>query len=500
MKPLNIAKSLVILLLTFSVSCSDLSVSNLNEPDTERALASETDLRSLANGLFRQWYINIHSYNAAQMALGTASDAMTCSWGNQGMQDMGTEPRIPWDNAPNYPYAGVTSFTFDNMYAINSSATDVLKAMEDGVQFGDNGSDNATYRALAKFAQGLSMGYIGLIFDQAYIVDETTTEEEILNPTLVPYTDIMDHAVSKLEDVVSITNSNSFTLDEGVISTDRVVNATVLGQLAHSFIARFLSYAPRNASQNEQVDWAAVKSHAQNGVDYDFVIQADGKAPWEGSEWYNEGLVYLVYPGWGRVDLRVINMMDDNYPAHTEDDTDYPAPVESEVEDERLLTDFEYLSSNNFRSERGYYHFSNFRFSRMDEYIGSFDIQIPEIMKAEVDLLLAEAHMHLGEYTQAASIINNGPRVTRGNMDPIAPNEQAIKDAIHHERMVETLLTGVGNEYFEMRKNDLLQEGTILHFPLPAKILEILGKPKPFYTFGGVANADGVNTSDGGWR
>lgn len=497
MKLLNFASSLTILLFTFTVSCSDLGVTNQNEPDAERALASDTDLRSLANGLVRQWYVDIHAYDGVQMALSTGSDALTCSHGNQGMQDLGTEPRIPWENAPNYSYAEVTEDTFDNMYAINSSASDVLGAIKNGMNFGDNGADNEMIKALSKFGQGISMGYIGLLFDQAYIIDENSTEEEILNPTLVPYSEVMDHAITKLKEVVEISENNTFTLDEGVIKTDKPVDNVFLAQLAHSFIARFLSYESRNAAQNNQVDWAAVKNHAQKGISEDFVIETD---KWATGFWYNEGLVYMVYPGWGRVDFRVINMMDDRYPAHTEDNTDYPEPDSVDVQDKRLLTDFEYLSSNVFKPERGYYHYSNFRFSRRDYYVGTYNGQIPEITKAEMDMLLAEAHMHLNEYSQAATIINNGTRTARGELGPIAANEQEIKDAIHHERMVETLLTGVGNEFYEMRKNDLLQKGTLLHFPLPAKILEILGKTKPFYTFGGIKNADGENTSDGGWR
>ncbi len=60
--------------------------------------------------------------------------------------------------------------------------------------------------------------------------------------------------------------------------------------------------------------------------------------------------------------------------------------------------------------------------------------------------------------------------------------------------------TGAGIQFFEMRKLNLLQKGTPLHLPLPAKKLELFSLPLPFYTFGGTANADGINVSNGGWR
>lgn len=497
MKLNKIKNVLLVALLAFTVSCGDLAVENLNNPDTERALASSEDMRSLANGLTRSWYISVHSYSSLQMATTVGADAATASWGNQGMQLMGTEPRPAWDNAPNFAYESTTRVLFNSMYSINSSASDVLNALENGMKFGDNGEDNAMIQAISKFAQGISIGYVGLHFDQGYIADENTSEEELSNPELVPYTDLIDHAVTKLEEVISISENNTFTLDEGTIRTGGPVDNVMLEQIAHSFIARFLGYAPRNASQNSSVDWGKVATHAQNGVQEDFNIHVDR---WAGGFWYNSAKAYLVFPGWARVDHYVINMMDPTYPPHNPNGEDYPAPDPDNVVDERLLTDYQHLPSNNFRPERGLYFFSSFRHSRDDFWLGVYEGPLREITKSELDMFRAEAFYHQGNYAAAADIINNGERITRGEMEPVLPTEDAVWQAIHRERMVEQFLTGSGNEFFHMRKNDLLQEGTALHFPIPASTLEVLGREQPFYTFGGVENADGVNTSDGGWR
>ncbi len=56
----------------------------------------------------------------------------------------------------------------------------------------------------------------------------------------------------------------------------------------------------------------------------------------------------------------------------------------------------------------------------------------------------------------------------------------------------------MGVQFFEMRKLNLLQKGTPLHFPIPAKILELF--QAPIYSFGTVAKADGIGTSNAGWR
>jgi len=58
-------------------------------------------------------------------------------------------------------------------------------------------------------------------------------------------------------------------------------------------------------------------------------------------------------------------------------------------------------------------------------------------------------------------------------------------------------MTGSGISFFDMRRRDMLQRGTLLHFPIPAN--ELLNAEMDLYTFGGVENADGINTSNAGW-
>lgn len=492
------------LLVLFSVisislfSCADLTVENLNQPDTERALASSSDLVTLAEGLYRTFYTGLNSYGSLGMGTAVLADAATCSWGNQGMQLMGTEPRPAWDNAPNYSYQGITNNSFNLLYSINSSATDVLKALDSGIDFG---SDAKRIEALAKFMQGLSTGYIAMVFDQAYIVDENTTSEELSSPTLVPYSDIMDHAISKLVAAATIAKANSFTISESVINTPGGLSNDQFAQVIHAFAARFMANVARTKAERSAVDWAAVQSHVANAIDSDFNIHNDA---WETGFWYNEMLVYLTYPGWARVDMRLINMMDDSYVSWSNDGLNHPAPDSARIADvaevdDRLWSDYSYLSSNNFRPERGLYFFSNFRFTKHAEYIGAYDRVLPQITLSEMHMLHAEALVQQGKVADAAAIVNDpaGARTVRGGLPAVAATADAVMKAIHHERMIEQYLTGKGNEWMDMRGMDMLQAGSPLHFPLPAKILETLGYELPFYTFGGVG---GPGASTGGWR
>lgn len=121
--------------------------------------------------------------------------------------------------------------------------------------------------------------------------------------------------------------------------------------------------------------------------------------------------------------------------------------------------------------------------------------------KAEIDLFKAEALLRLDRLEEAANVINSGTRITRGGLQPVAiDDEEEISEAIVYERTIELPLTGMGIEYFDMRRTGQLQDGSLLHFPIPAQQLEVL--QEPFYTFGGVDPQFGVPNEDvaiNGW-
>ena len=471
--------------------CADLTVENKNEPDSDRYYFNESEIRAMANDLFRQWYVAVHEFSGPQMALSVGADAATSSWGTSGMQLFGTEPRPGWNNSVDFAYAHVTKNFFENMYDINSTASDILELMSDDFTFA-NGSDDAQFQALLKMIQGLTTGYIALTFDKGYIVSEETTDDILTDPELVDYNTIMNYAITRLEESIEISNSNSFILDQNVIRTNSgYVDNIFLEQIAHSFIARFMVSVPRSVEETSNIDWTVVESHARSGIVSDFTINLDQQSD---GHWYNLGYMYLVYPGVARVDMRVINMMNSNYPAWNSDGSNYPAPDSATIFstpefDNRLWTDYMWLSSNDFRPERGLYFFSSFRFSRYDETTFAESGDMPEISYSEIQTILAEALLHQNRLPEAVSILNSSARTTRGGLPVVSTDEPEIFEAIHHEVVVEQFGTGTGHEFFFMRRYELLQEGTPYQFPLPAAILKIIGEEEPYYTFGGIGGS-----------
>jgi hypothetical protein len=258
--------------------------------------------------------------------------------------------------------------------------------------------------------------------------------------------------------------------------------------------ARMLVGNVRNSTQKGAIDWNRVLNYTNNGLTNDLEIFMDDVT------WYDLiPKTYLIFPGWAQVDMRVISMMDSTMPDYwTNDLIVVDESLYGPGVDARLGTDYGYLSSQSFRPDRGLYHFSNYRYSRYDSYITNWVENVVEYSASENDMYKAEALAHTGDIAGAAAIINAGTRTTRGNLPDVAADLAAVKDAIHHERVIEFSFTGMGLGFFEMRKENLLQAGTLLHFPVPGQALESI--PADGYTFGGTQGVAGEDYSTNGWR
>lgn len=495
MKTIKISIAFMLVVL-FTIGCGKelLDVPNANDPTFEQVFSSGEDLETSASGLYNIIFNGEHSFSGVQMMLAVASDNVTCSWGNAGMRDFSNEPRKAWDNNPSYSNKTFPAYTWDQMYMAIGQATNIIKALGNGVEVGPGGSGNKRVEAVARFAMGVAYGNLALVFDRAFWVDETRTIEDASLEKASDYNEIAAAAIGYLDQAISL--SSGFTIPAGWLGTEADYSADDFKKLCNTMAARILSYTPRNKTENAAVDWNKVKNYADNGITSDFAILQDSYV-----KWYFEAGDYLTFYGWGATDMYTVNLMDPTQPQHWDDSPTFPYPPESvNPLDKRLETDFSYEPSIWFNPGRGYYHFTNYRFSKYDDIYVNADGPINDVAKAENDMLRAEARAYTGDLGGAAGIINTGTRKTRGQMPDVAANLDDIVKAIHHERFVEMYVTGMGLQFFDMRKNDLLQKGTPLHLPMPSKILEALNMTPPFYTFGGVDKADGKNTSNAGWR
>lgn len=479
------------------LTCTDLEVENINEPSTEFILTNPEGIRALSGSLFQNWfYYEQHNLESPGPAVWCMADWGTVTFANYGTLDMSVEPRISLNNSPSYGYHQNYRNYWRGMYGVVTSANNVVKAIENGMQIGTNGSETMMVKGMGHFMNGLGNGYIGLIFDKGYPSNEFTEYETMQESN---YKESINMAVASLEKAIQIFDHNNFVIPAEWMNGNTFTNAD-MSKLSHSFIARLLVYAPRNTTEAAAVDWQKVLLHAQNGIDTDFSIMGDGNIT--DRKWMSWYKYYLARVTWGKVDMRVVHMLDNSQPEHWPDAGFAVLPNGGVLNsaDARATTDYQF-NNYNVRPERGLYRWSSIRYKRFDSYINAnFFAPVVMMRKAENDLFIAEAQWRLNQFAPAATIVNASTRVTRGNLSPVSNDPTAVFNAIFYERTIELPLTGMGIEFFDMRRRGLLQGGSLLHFPVPAQQLEVM--QIPFYTYGGVNPQYGTPGSDvsvNGW-
>lgn len=175
---------------------------------------------------------------------------------------------------------------------------------------------------------------------------------------------------------------------------------------------------------------------------------------------------------------------------------------EAQSNDKRFAAYFEYNSAIRMYADRGTVFYSNYRFKRYDNIRKTGKGQLIDFSVYENRLYAIEAWTRTDQKALAISTLNNVdyPRIYNGKLDAL-PDDIEQKDLLNiifYEREIDLLGQGYLIGFCDMRRRDMLSKGTILHFPVPGNELQTLLMDN--YTFGGVENADGTNTSNGGWE
>lgn len=476
--------------LLLSAACSqDLNVTNPNNPDVKRATANPSDVRSLAVSSVNAWYTGSTARDPWVM-FNVTGDLMTMNYGNFGARFNNLEPRTPYANSAANNDIEVTQVPWENQYAALGQANDVLKALAAGMEL-PGGTDK--YKALALWTQAASLMQLALIFDQAYTVDETYDATSSGPLELVPYTEVRDFARAKLDALIALTDGQPWTYDESEFPLEAGLDATTLNQFANTMAAQLLAYSARNAAQAAQVDWDAVLQYANNGITSDFVVVGDANI------WWSEFMGYFDLPSWMRIDQKLVHKMAPNVPEKFNGTLVGPTgsyDARLGLDSARTYSkpyDYVYIHQVIGDPGRGIWMQSPYIHQRYIDVSWQADISflgpMPYTLKAENDLLKAEALIRTGGDRALAATLVNNTRVTRGQLTALtaASTDAEFLAAILYEREVELNATN-GFGFFALRMMDELQPGTVRHLPVPATELETVGLP--IYTFGGVGNPD----------
>lgn len=516
-------------LIAAVAGCQDLHVVNLNNPDRGRALANKGDVESL---IATSWTEYWGSTNGSTSTNHLTRNIPLSGWGSEGTGTFANweflafigQPRIAFDNAPTSAMTETARFHWQALYSGLSSANEGLAMIAQGLSLDDDDSHGPmTIRAqaFAKFVQGLMHGYIGLLFDRGWIF----TEEDALDiegyldsdrSEFVPYTEVLEQAIRSMKEAIAIAEANSFTLP-GWIWNANLTNEDLV-KLAYSFMARFRVYGARTPAERAALDWNEVMRYVENGITEDFAIDVTDFST-SGYRYY--ALRTASFSMWA--DYLLIGPADisGSYQAWLQTPLWERTPFDIVTPDRRItgvdeegapdpLAEGKYfthtsnlglLSSN---PERGPYLISNYRFWRWrsgkpasdDSYYRRAPLTVMTV--DEMNLILAEAHLRLGNVDRAVELVNR-TRVANGELPPATAAGVSGPDCVPrmrdgscadllntlmYERMIEGALLESSRTWLDSRGFGRLIEGTPLHLPVPGRELENL--MMEYYTFGGI--------------
>ena len=531
-------------LLLTTTGCADLLVDNTNDPDRERALSEPADVQSLLQGATSDLISGMTGRPGAH--IGLWADQATSTNNFISLWAFSDEGRRRYNNRTTNPDLGVTSVPWNSFNSTISSANTVLALIEtDGLEIVINGVDETERtRAAAYFARGVARGYLGMMYNEAYLVDIDT---DLSNLETVPYSELIAGGVSDLETALDIADGVSGFTYTFVPGANSYSKAAFI-EIANSMAARFLISEPRTQAEaagfsNDR--WNTIINYARNGVGT--AIPSFSPASVSAEFWYDYGrwnTFHVTGPvvddptnatqgaAYIPTDLKVIHLLDPSYPV------EYPASgslPQASSDDPRLgyygyTPNFGFLNASRRRSI-----FSNYFSLRLqaDDNDWAFlsGAPIPVVTRSEMQYIIAEANFWLGNKSGVAAALANSPYGTvptrleyplpakglgffsdapfPGGADGYAAGKtlatsasdaQIVRD-LHTEYSVELdMLGGIGIQWFFMRRHDLLQAGTPLHFPIPGDELEVTNSE--YYTFGGVdfASEEGTATGANSWK
>lgn len=469
-------------------SCKDFlreldDVENTSLPNQQSVFADPNDYPAVVKGLWPDWHWANVCYDCDNH-LSVAAQGLSCSWGNWGMRESGTIPRIPFINDEAHNVIARAEAPWYQLNSILSNSNQLLKLIidpEDPKTVLDGTNDITELLTANLYAlSGLSLGHLSLLFDKAYAATDEVDDPVALD--LVASSEVRDAAILMLDKAIAICNANSFTMTPDYINGVTYSN-TEFAQVLSSFKARFIGMHSRTAAENASADWAAVLAATNNGLTEDFAPLGDGFTTWaDGKRRYHQNVT------WARISQRIITEMADPSQAGAGGPAEYPWPVGVPVtpeldynlpeSDQRLATDMTYMGAPVFPASRGYYFFGTYTYTRYLDYVNSnFSSPMNFLNVTENDLLKAEALVRTnGDKGLAASLINN-TRVNRGGLSALTGGDsnQVLLDAIQYERRIELIMTWGGLAWCDRRRNDDLEPGTFTQMPVPARELNVLG-------------------------
>jgi hypothetical protein len=531
MKITKKASTLVTLLLFAAAGCIDLDVQNPNDPDAERALQEAGDVESLIAGSFGRWF----SGNWSTVALGPILSVQTFQHSafpaNFGMTFYSAFPREAIVNDPAHGFYSQWANPWTQHYRAIAAIRDGFRAIDEGtVTF--PAAEERRLRAFGRFVLGLAHAELAAVFDQAFIVDETT-DLDTIEPN--SYTEVMAAGMGYFDQAIQLAGQGSFTIPTSWMS--REVTNTELIRLAHSFKARYRAATARTPQERAAINWDAVIADADAGVTELWHMRiGDGWVGRFGAGYYQYQLSSAGTGLWSQMSYFVLGMADQSgrYQAWIERPIGDRHPEYNLADPVILVTPDQRFPQGNSLVEqmanpgtyyfvppgtttnpnrpqtgmwgqpaRGSWRWSWYLHNRQKQWFldqnSQDNPQYIWLNPDELRLLKAEGLFHKGDLAGAAALINvtrtaNGLNATdaSGTNTSCVPkliNGQCggLFEMLKWEKRLETVQVGniqMAGWFFDGRAWGDLYRGTQLEFPMPCRDMQVL--QIACYAFGGV--------------
>jgi hypothetical protein len=510
---------------------NELVVTNPNDPDQRRALATPGDAENMMGSYYRRWHEGLYR------TLGNVEGmANIMSFQNySSLANNCQNQRTPFsgainDNSVGNTCGGEQQRVYFVESEVNRVASTLLGVMEDGLTLGTPARDNR-YKAFGEFLRGISLGYLALVYDSAAVVTDAMEPED--PGELSGYETVMDSALAALQRSIDYASANAagadgFPLPESWIPGPTSMTATEFVRLVRSYRARFLANVARTPAERAAVNWDQVIADAQNGITSDhlnttstvsgpfraWVAQYDGYGLWHQMPPFVIGMADVsgAYAAWIATPLGDRGAGNQSFFMQTPDLRFPQGATRAAQQADFAITSCQAASTpckRYFANRLGNDQFagvgwgwSNYDFVRFHSWRVSGDGtgqngNIPMFTKAELDMLEAEGHIRKGNFAAAAALINktrvpNGlPAITAFDATSPVPGGAVncvpkfpqgstvtcgnIMEAMKYEKRIETAYTHFAAWFFDMRGWGDLAEGTPLFWAVPYQDLQARG-------------------------
>lgn len=528
------------------VACkADLGVPNTNNPDIDRALARPGDVESFILNSYGQMQQAAFGVNGSIMpSLLTMSFENASGLANWGMGPRSAMPRAAIANSRGNPYEAENLVQYARLpRAARVAANGVVALRKPGFTIGSPTSDQRAM-AFAYLVMGAANGNLALVYDSVSVVTPEDNIAQGAPANLLGYAEGMVIALRQLDSAIAISGrAPGYTLPNTAINGTAFTSVEVI-QIARGWKARLRAGVARTPVERAAVDWNAVIADAGAALPGDLNITMSNAT---GSVWTIATAQHEVYDTWTQQTPMIIGMADSVRPGGAACaagdcyDAWLATPINSRYRilirtaDQRFpqgdTRDAQRTSSGstptaNFPNPpRANLYFRNRRptdptgeafavsfydFYRYQSFWNTFNGPMPVMLRAEMDLLMAEGYIRTGDFASAMARINitrvaNGklpplvgitsltdPIGTTGSCVPRVPQPPDfttaacgnIMEAMKWEMRMETILTHLGAWFIDSRGWGDLPVGTPLHFPVPFQ--EMDARAKPSYNLGGV--------------